>query len=122
MTLSYSIQKTNQHINRMATLTLLCKPALSFITKPLTKPKVFINGLEQADAVWSSANIYELPAGSYEIKVYIPVTIFMIPICIAKKRIELTEKSAITLRYKLPMLSFLPGSLIPDPIQPNYKR
>ena len=94
----------------MAQVTIRCKYFFSFLS--LTRPRILINGITQPIASWSNPNVYTLPAGVHNIKIYLPYPILMFQTSIAKASISLGENDTIIFHYKLPSFIFLPGQLV----------
>jgi hypothetical protein len=94
----------------MAKLIINCNSAFAFLS--LTKPRILIDNVKQPKGSWQSPNVYELNPGAYQITVYLPSPLFLIPTCRAKEQIQMNEGDTLTFKYKLPLFTFLPGKLI----------
>lgn len=94
----------------MSKLIINCNTSLSFLS--LTQPRILIDGVKQPKGSWRYPNSYELKPGFYQLMVYLPSPLFLIPTCTAKVNIEVKEGDSITFSYKLPLFTFLPGKLI----------
>lgn len=94
----------------MAKLIINCSSAFAFLS--LTKPRILIDSVKQPKGSWQNPNVYDLNPGVYQLMVYLPSLLFLIPTCRAKEHIQINEGDTLTFRYKLPLFTFLPGKLI----------
>ena len=87
-----------------------CKMILSILS--MVRPTITINGVKQEGASWREMNTYDLPPGQYHIRVSRPWGALMpIDTCVAETVINLRDQEMVTLKYKLPIFIFLPGTI-----------